>query len=128
MTPIHETLVHQKKVIRLQPPQRLDLQAGVTLRQQIAAIEPEQDSLWLVDMAHVEFVDGAGRLALVEALNFAQRSQCRLLLCHLRPSIKIIFELTQLDQIFEIVESSTELTRVGMTADVLAPRATAIAA
>jgi len=121
MMPIHETLVHQKKVIRLQPPQRLDLQAGAILQQQIAAIEPEQDSLWLIDMTHVEFIDGAGRLALVEALNLAQCSQCRLLICHLHPSIKIIFELTQLDQVFEIVESS-------IVADVLLPGVAAIAA
>lgn len=108
MTLDYETLVHSKKVVRLQPTQRLDLQGGTSFQQQIAAIKPEQGSLWLVDMAQVEFIDSAGRLALVEALSMAQANGCRLLVCHLRPSIKLIFEITQLDQIFELVDSSDQ--------------------
>ncbi|MBW4474483.1 MAG: STAS domain-containing protein [Stenomitos rutilans HA7619-LM2] len=115
MTPDHETLVHQKKVVRLQPPHRLDLMGGVGLQRQIAAIEPEQGSLWLIDMAHVEFIDSAGRLALVKTLSLAQANHCRLLICNLPASIRIIFELTQLDQVFELVDSSTALAGVGLS-------------
>lgn len=120
MTSHHETLVHPQKVVRLQPPQRLDLQGGVSFQQQIAAIEPEQGSLWLVDMAHVEFIDSAGRLALVKALSLAQANGCRLLICHLRPAIKLIFEITQLDQIFELVDSS-DLAISGILPKVVTP-------
>ena len=122
MTSIYETFVHQKRVVRFQPPHRLDLQGGAVLLQQIAAIEPEQDSLWLIDMAHVEFIDSAGRLALVEALNLAQCSNCPLLICHLRPSVRLIFELTQLDRIFEIVDSSTVADGNVAITDVLLPQ------
>ncbi|MBW4693985.1 MAG: STAS domain-containing protein [Lyngbya sp. HA4199-MV5] len=128
MTPDHETLVHQKKVVRLQPPHRLDLLGGVGFQRQIAAIEPERGSLWLVDMAHVEFIDSAGRLALVKTLRLAQTHDCRLLICNLPPSIKIIFELTQLDQIFELVDS-TELADVNRSSsDALSKTAAPIAA
>lgn len=123
MTPNHETLTHPQKVIRLQPSQRLDLQGGVSFLQQLNAIEPEQGSLWLVEMAQVEFIDSAGRLALVKALSLAQANDCRLLICHLRPPIKLIFEITQLDQIFELVDSSTNLAEVSLaSSDLLQPR------
>lgn len=129
MTPDHETLVHQKRIVRLQPPHRLDLLGGVSFQRQIAAIEPEPGSLWLVDMAQVEFIDSAGRLALVKTLSLAQAHNCRLLICHLPPPIKIIFELTQLDQIFELADSSTELADVDLSSSELLPQpATAIAA
>lgn len=116
MTLNYETLVYQQKVVHLQPPHRLDLMGGVSFQRQITAIEPEPGSLWLIDMAPVEFIDSAGRLALVKTLGLAQANGCRLLICNLPPSIKIIFELTQLDRVFELVDSSTELGNVDLLA------------
>lgn len=129
MTPDYEALVHQKNVVRLEPPHRLDLMGGVSFQRQIAAIEPEQGSLWLVDMTHVEFIDSAGRLALVKTLSLAQTHNCRLRICNLSPSIRIIFELTQLDRIFELVDSSIDLVEVDRSSsDSPLPTAAPIAA
>lgn len=100
------TLIHERECVQFQPPTHLNSHGGDVFRQQIAAIESKQADSWLIDMAQVEFIDSDGILALVGALNFAQRRGCRLTVCNLRPSIQMVFEITQLDQVFDIVDSS----------------------
>jgi anti-anti-sigma factor len=58
----------------------------------------------LVDMSQVESLDSAGLLALVSTLTLAQQIDKQFALCHVSASIRIIFELTQLDRVFEIFE------------------------
>jgi anti-anti-sigma factor len=111
-TLVHETLAHAGKVVRLQPPNHLDLNGAAVLQQQIDATEPQNGDLWWVDMAQVEFIDSAGILVLVQALTLARRASCRLLVCNLRPSIKLVFEITRLDQAFEIADSSINLVEL----------------
>lgn len=59
----------------------------------------------LVDMSQVESLDSAGLMALVSGLNRAQQLEKRLSLCSMPATVKIIFELTQLDRVFEILPS-----------------------
>lgn len=73
-------------------------------RQLAAAVASKQDTI-LVDMHQVESLDSAGLMALVSALSLAQNLKKRFSLCCIAPSIRIIFELTQLDGAFEILES-----------------------
>ncbi|MDJ0578873.1 STAS domain-containing protein [Crocosphaera sp.] len=60
---------------------------------------------FLVDMRQVEFIDSAGLMAIVSAFRLAQRLNKKLSVCCLSPSVRIIFELTQLDRALEIYES-----------------------
>lgn len=62
---------------------------------------PEHSS-FLVDMHQVEFLDSAGLMALVSAFRFAQSLGKQFSFCSLAPSVRIIFEVTQLDKVFEI--------------------------
>lgn len=71
----------------------------------MSAVSASQAAGLLVDMGQVESLDSAGLIALVSTLTQAQQLDKRFGLCHLSPSIRIIFELTQLDRVFEIVES-----------------------
>jgi anti-anti-sigma factor len=59
----------------------------------------------LVDMKEVEFMDSAGLMALIKAFRLAQSLERRFGLCSLAPSVRMMFELTQLDNVFEIFES-----------------------
>ena len=61
-------------------------------------------SMLLVNMEKVEFMDSAGLMVLVNAFNRAKELDLCFRLRSVNESIKIIFELTQLDQVFEIVE------------------------
>jgi len=65
----------------------------------------EQRTSLLVDMEQVESLDSAGLMALVYGLRLAQALNLRFSLCAVSPSVRIIFELTQLDRVFEMFES-----------------------
>jgi anti-sigma B factor antagonist len=71
------------------------------------AVLSEANATLLVDMSAVESLDSAGLMALVSTLSLAQRLDKRFGLCAVSPSIRIIFELTQLDRVFEIFERSS---------------------
>jgi anti-anti-sigma factor len=95
--------------IILQPQNCLDSKAGSLLREQLAEIVPERHKLWIIDMAAVDFIDSSGICALVGGLNAARRRGCRLVICNLSATVKLIFEVTQLDQLFEIFDSSDQI-------------------
>ncbi len=65
-------------------------------------IAPWCDGL-IVDMAGVELLDSSGLMALVTILSVAQQMDKRFVLRGVSASIQIIFELTQLDRVFEFV-------------------------
>lgn len=73
--------------------------------QLVAAVGVQETSVILVDMEQVESLDSAGLMALVSALTRAQNLNKRFSLCCVSASIRIIFELTQLDRVFEIFEN-----------------------
>lgn len=89
----------------IQPVGRLDLQGGMTLSQAIAQIQPDCDQAWVIDLNKVDFVDSAGLTALVDLLNTAHSRQCHFVLCNPCPSVKLVLEITRLDQVFQIVEA-----------------------
>ena len=60
----------------------------------------------VLDMSQVEFLDSAGLMVLVNALSTAQKKESKLILCCIPASVQIILELTQLNRVFTILESS----------------------
>jgi anti-sigma B factor antagonist len=68
------------------------------------AIETREDCVLLVDMKEVEFLDSAGLMALIKGFRLAQSLGKRFSLCSVAPSVRMIFELTQLDTVFEIFD------------------------
>lgn len=70
-----------------------------------SAILSDRDATVLVDMQQVDSMDSAGLGVLVSALRLAQQRNQRLSLCHVGDSVRMIFELTQLDRALEIFES-----------------------
>ena len=93
------------QLIVLQPQGHLDLEGGKALEQQLACLVPQRQALWVIDLKQVDFMNSAGLISLVTGLKAARKSGCRLLLCNLQTSVRLIFELTQLDSVFEIFES-----------------------
>jgi anti-sigma B factor antagonist len=69
-------------------------------------------SILVVDLAAVESLDSAGLMALLSAHKLAVSLGRSFRLCSVAPSIKIIFELTQLDRVFEISESEVDLSAI----------------
>lgn len=69
------------------------------------AMESASNCPLLVDMQQVEFLDSAGLMVLVSALSRTQQANQKFGLCSVSAAIKMIFELTQLERVFEIYEN-----------------------
>ncbi len=70
-----------------------------------AEVKSSVNSALLVNMEAVEFMDSAGLMVLIKAFRLAQSLGHRFGICSLAPSVRIMFELTQLDKAFEIFEN-----------------------
>ena len=77
--------------------------------QQLAEIVPNRHTLWIIDRAAVDFIDSSGICALVGGLNVARHRGCRLVICNLWATVRLIFEITQLDQLLEIFDSFDQI-------------------
>ncbi len=66
------------------------------------ALSSSTCTTFLADMQHVESLDSAGLMALVAALNYAQEQDKTFTLINVSDELRIIFELTQLDQVFTL--------------------------
>ncbi|MGC9527856.1 MAG: STAS domain-containing protein [Limnospira sp.] len=90
----------------IRPQNRLDSRGGQDLKQQISAIAHPKSALWIIDMSEVEFIDSSGLGALIVAQKIARQQGCQIILCHLSGATRMIFEITQLDRVFKIVDQS----------------------
>lgn len=102
---------HDNQAVLIQPSGQLDLETGKLLSQTFMQLESASHQLWIVDLSQIDFIDSAGLSALITGLHLATKRQSRLVLHRLKPSVKLVFEITRLDQVFEIIETSAELER-----------------
>lgn len=101
-----QTLTVSPQITVFQPQGHINASNAPELQNQlVAAVASQSTSVILVDMEQVQSLDSAGLMALVSALTRAQNLNRRFSLCCVSPSIRIIFELTQLDRVFEIFEN-----------------------
>lgn len=68
-------------------------------------VSAQEDAIFLIDMTRVEFLDSAGLMALASAFRLAESLGKRFSICSINPSVRIIFELTQLDRVLDIYEN-----------------------
>lgn len=81
-----------------------DFQVELTSR-----IQSDYAAGLVVDMSQVDSLDSAGLISLVSALKLARQLSKRFCLCSVPPSLRIVFELTQLDRAFEMIEEMPSL-------------------
>ncbi|HYX17645.1 MAG TPA: STAS domain-containing protein [Nostoc sp.] len=79
-------------------------------RDMTTALAQNGISILVVDLAAVESLDSAGLMALLSIHKLALSLGRGFQLSAIAPSIRIIFELTQLDTVFEILDGEVELT------------------
>ena len=85
----------------LSPSGILNAESASSIQQEIslASRNPQAREL-VVDMSHVESLDNAGLVSLMSALNAVRPRFNQLSICSAPPSIRIVFELSQLDRLF----------------------------
>jgi len=101
---MQSTLVHSTTTV-VQPSGHINLGNAEILKQHLTeTVSLKEYSSLLVDMSRVESLDSHGLMALVSTLTLAQRMNKRFGLFGVSPSVRIVFELTQLDRVFDIFD------------------------
>jgi anti-sigma B factor antagonist len=99
---------HTASAYRIAIP-RLDAQGVAGLQ---AAISKALDSgahtqrdRMVLDMAEVEFIDSDGLVAMVNIFRSAAAKGIHLILCSVQPIARLVFDISQLDKVFTIIET-----------------------
>lgn len=103
------TIAPKCQVVFFKPEGRIDLLGGKALSEKMAAVVPEHNQLWVIDLAKVDFMDSSGLVSLVQGLKSAHQSGCRLVLCNVQAPVRLVLELTQLDSVFEIFNTYEDI-------------------
>jgi len=80
----------------------LDGTKAAEFRQEIATCVQNGAQTILVDFKDVTFMDSSGLGALVLALKTVRAEDRKLFICSINDQIKMLFELTSMDRVFEI--------------------------
>ncbi len=92
----------------IEPKGILDGTKAVSFREEINHSIANGAQIILVDFTDVTFMDSSGLGALVLALKTVHSTDIKLVLCSINEQVKMLFELTSMDQIFEIFSSREE--------------------
>jgi len=80
----------------------VDITSSPELRGELKAALDRETPRIVVDMGGVTFVDSSGLATLIEALQKTQAYEGKVLLCNLSQAVLGVFELANLDHIFQI--------------------------
>jgi anti-anti-sigma factor len=86
----------------LQPSGILDGTKAGQFRQEISDLMESNVDMVLIDFQDVTFMDSSGLGALVLALKTVRAAGGKLFICSVNEQIKMLFELTSMDRVFEI--------------------------
>ncbi len=92
-----------RQPIVFQPQACLDEATLATIEQAVA--QCDRGTFFAIDMSQVEMIDSPGLFTLVSALRTAREHGSRLTIYHLKSPVRVIFEITQLDRLFEIFDT-----------------------
>lgn len=102
---MQSALVHARTTV-VQPSGHINAENAAALKHQLAeVVSSDHCSALLVDMSQVESLDSAGLMIFVSMLTLAQRLGKQFGLVSISPSVRIVFELTQLDRVFQLLDS-----------------------
>jgi len=94
--------------VRLRGPRITDQVYINELGDELAALLEGGQRDLLIDLEEVEFLSSSMLGKLIRLLKRAAQSDGRVRLCSIRPSIREVFEITQLHKVFEIYPDADE--------------------
>ncbi|MEH2273438.1 MAG: STAS domain-containing protein [Nostoc sp.] len=98
------------KVIKLTG--NLNATTSQDFRQNITNILETGAKIVLVDFKDVTFMDSSGLGALVLAFKTLRAADSKLVLCSISEQVRILFELTNMDKVFEIFPNQDAFNQV----------------
>ncbi|MEH1873560.1 STAS domain-containing protein [Nostoc sp.] len=89
----------------------LDGIRGNELRREISGILGNGADILLIDMKEVKFIDSSGLGALVSAMQMVRTANKKLFVCSISDQVRMLFELTKMDRIFQTFADQDEFNR-----------------
>lgn len=92
----------------------LDFHSSPELRSKLGELTAKQTPKILIDLKKIDYMDSSGIATFVEAFQKTKRYNGRLILADLTATVRGVFEIAKLENIFEITGSVDEaLGRLG---------------
>ncbi|MBF2015592.1 MAG: STAS domain-containing protein [Rivularia sp. T60_A2020_040] len=103
-----QAILNSPKITIIRPQESLNAVNALKLEQELdVALKQFGNTIVLLDLEKVDLIDSAGLMALVSGVKKAKQLQQRLCFCSVSPAHRILFQLTQLDRVFEIFDPGT---------------------
>ena len=97
------------KIVKIfQPSGILDGTTSPNFREEIQKLINDQAKIILIDFKDVKFMDSSGLGALILSLKNIRSAGIKLAVCSINSQIRMLFELTSMDRVFEIYENREE--------------------
>ncbi|MBW4495448.1 MAG: STAS domain-containing protein [Oscillatoria princeps RMCB-10] len=101
----------------LQPAGLLDGTKATLVRKEIDGILTQGADIVLIDLKDVTFIDSSGLGGLVAALKAVRSAGSKLIICSINAQVKMLFELTSMDRVFQIFSNQDEFKKKVMSAN-----------
>jgi len=101
----------------VQPTGLLDGVKANQLRRDIGDIVASGANIVLINLQDVTFMDSSGLSALVSALKAVRTAGGKLYLCSINDQVRMVFELTRMDRVFETFSSQDEFNKTVLAAE-----------
>ncbi|MDJ0697826.1 MAG: STAS domain-containing protein [Mastigocoleus sp. MO_167.B18] len=102
-------MIDRVKVI--QPKGNLDASKSPEFRDEISSLLESDAKIFLVDFKDVSFMDSSGLGALVLAFKTVRAYEKKLVVCSINEQVRILFELTGMDKVFEVFNNREEFDK-----------------
>jgi len=89
----------------------LDGIRGNELRREVSGIVANGVDILLLDLKEVKFIDSSGLGALVSAMQMVRNANGKLFVCSISDQVRMLFELTKMDRIFQSFADRDEFNR-----------------
>ncbi|MHC0064311.1 STAS domain-containing protein [Nostoc sp. UIC 10890] len=89
----------------------LDGVRGNELRREVSNIVANGADILLLDLKEIKFVDSSGLGALVSAMQIVRAANAKLFVCSVSDQVRMLFELTKMDRIFQTFADQDEFNR-----------------
>jgi anti-sigma B factor antagonist len=80
----------------------IDLHVSPAIQSSLQEIVKDKPALFIVDMSKVSYIDSSGLAVLIEAMQNVDGYRGKFALVGLQESVRHIFEIARLDQVFRI--------------------------
>ncbi|AKG19968.1 STAS domain-containing protein [Calothrix sp. 336/3] len=95
----------------VKPSGNLDVTQSQEFRKNITDTLEQGAKIVLVDFQNVTFMDSSALGALVSAFKTLRASDSKLVVCSINEQVRILFELTGMDKVFEIFPNQDEFQK-----------------